>query len=219
MSPEQAGFLRKQDTSHALLFWSALPSAHGAIQSNFNNLLVSLCVSTMGGAWTHFHVARKARTSAARTMKTSWMLWIWSIWTGVPWRRLMGSPARRCSRRAKPWQPRNGSSRANHSRCGFSRAGRLWVWCCVAVKVCLPMWTKGLSPCVWWCGSDIFCTLKRKAPVTTAWWVFACEMRLCWSVCTNFTVIIPRARRKCIQMWHSKTVAWQLLVMGYTATK
>ena len=36
MSPEQAGLLRKQDTSHALSFWSALPSAHGGIQSNFN---------------------------------------------------------------------------------------------------------------------------------------------------------------------------------------
>jgi len=28
MSPEQAGLLRKQDTSHALSFWSTLPSAH-----------------------------------------------------------------------------------------------------------------------------------------------------------------------------------------------
>jgi len=35
MSPEQAGILRKQDTSHALSFWSALPSAHGGIKSNF----------------------------------------------------------------------------------------------------------------------------------------------------------------------------------------
>jgi len=60
MSPEQAGSLRKQDISHALLFWSALPSAHGGIQSNFNKILVSMCVSTMGGAWTGS--ARKART-------------------------------------------------------------------------------------------------------------------------------------------------------------
>jgi len=52
MSPEQAGLLRKQDTSHALSFWSTLPSAHGGIQSNFYKILVSICVSTMGGAWT-----------------------------------------------------------------------------------------------------------------------------------------------------------------------
>jgi len=26
--------------------------AHGGIQSNFNKILVSICVSTMGGGWT-----------------------------------------------------------------------------------------------------------------------------------------------------------------------
>jgi len=52
MSPEQAGLLRKQDTSHALSFCSALPRAHWGIQSNFNKILVSICVSTMSGAWT-----------------------------------------------------------------------------------------------------------------------------------------------------------------------
>ena len=52
MSREQAGLLRKQDSSHALSFWSALPSAHGGIHCNLNKILVSMCVSTIGGAWT-----------------------------------------------------------------------------------------------------------------------------------------------------------------------
>ena len=52
MSPEKAGLLRKQDTSNALSFWSALPSAHWGIQSNITKILVSMCVSSMGGAWT-----------------------------------------------------------------------------------------------------------------------------------------------------------------------
>jgi len=64
MSREQAGFLRNQDSSHALSFWSALPSAHGDIHSNLNKILVSMRVSTKGGAWTDmetFVVSEKHR--------------------------------------------------------------------------------------------------------------------------------------------------------------
>jgi len=75
MSPEQAGLLRKQDTSHALSFWSALPSAHGGIQSNSNKILVSMCVCTMGGAWTDmetFVVPEKHARPICTTRTGAW---------------------------------------------------------------------------------------------------------------------------------------------------
>jgi len=127
--------------------------------------------------------------------------------TGVPWRRLMGSPARRCSCRAKPCQPRTGRSRANHSRCGFSRAGRRWVRCCVALKECVPMWTMVLSVCVWW-EWHIVC-IEEKGPRDNNMMGVCMWNAQYWSDCANFTALVPRARWKRTQLWHSNTVVQQ----------
>jgi len=86
MFPEQAGILRKQDTSHALPFWSALPSTHGGIKSNFNNLLVSMCVSTMDRAWTDMEtfVVHEKLGKAQHLRNAHWCVVVTALWqTGL----------------------------------------------------------------------------------------------------------------------------------------
>ena len=86
ISPEQAGLLRNQDTSHALSFWSTLPSTHGGIQSNLNKILVSICVSTMCGAWTDMETfVVPEKLGQARYLRNAhWCVAVTALWqTGL----------------------------------------------------------------------------------------------------------------------------------------
>jgi hypothetical protein len=64
------------------LFWFALPSAHGGIQSNFNKILVSICVSTMGGAWTDMETfVVPEKLGQARYLRNAhWCVAVTALW-------------------------------------------------------------------------------------------------------------------------------------------
>jgi len=42
INPEDAREVRKADTQHCVDFWSAVPSAHGGVQSRFNQFYGSM---------------------------------------------------------------------------------------------------------------------------------------------------------------------------------